>query len=587
MRTRKNILLLMAALMACACLGIHEPEEPFSGPGSIVLTLSSQDDITLETKTPAEDLAGGLSFRNVLVILTDNSNIVVGKEYIEEEEVAGVVTPVNTKTITFDDLNPGDYIAYAYANIDRTQWQKSNESGERLSTYYSGISIGDNFSTYLNRELASLTAAGTDVPGAAGEAMLLTGKQPIEVNLTVVPATLHLLRPVVRFNVIIDNSTDYDVRVDALSFSHFNPDKAFIIQHTDGNGHPALPNGATYRGMPAFSGPVTVEDGSQQTVYSQYVYENSSPNPYKIFASLTLLRSNNPSDYLELALGERPFGPINFATLDAMDEGESVDVLLFNPQRNVRSGRLFCYLSSENRMVWESSGYQQYDKLFGRAQAIYQEKTGVDAYNYNSEGGYTYTNANGYSSWDGINAHDGNTGNTFDYAGARSTYFHTITKSGGLYSISGLAVGNGVVSDSSIDNLTLSIGNPTGTPLNKVTEGVKPYLVRFLNSQGKALVAEANYSANTPNKVSYLRFDTASENQDRQFLLFGKYCSGGLLNRLLSGSNREEELTYMSRNEDINVTISVFYADQDGTLTFRVDNGEWTSNIITASHIFY
>lgn len=589
MKSIRIILLLTVAHLACACQGVFEPENEFSGPGDIVLALSSQDNIFLETKTVAEDLADGLSFRNVLVILTDNNNIVVGKQYIEEEEVAGVVTPVTTKTITFNNLSPGGYIAYAYANIDQVQWQKSSESGERISTYYSGISVGDNFNTYLSRELASLTTAGTDVPGSisSGDAMLLTGKLPIEVNLTSVSDTLELHRPVVRFNVIIDNTTDYDVRVDALSFSHFNPDKAYIIEHTDANGLPVLPAGTTYRGMPAFSGPVTVGDGEETTVYSKFVYENASSNPYKIFATLTLLRNNNPSNYLEMSLGERAFGPINFETLDEMDEGESVDVLLFNPQKNVRSGRLFCYLSSENRMVWESSGYQQYDKLFGRAQAIYEEKTGVDAYNYYSEAGYTYTSANGYSSWDGIDAHDGSTGNTFDYAGARSKYFHTITKSGGLYSISGLATGNGVVSGSSIDNLTLSKGNPTGTPLSKITEGIKSYLVRFLNSQGKALVSEANYSANTPNKVSYLKFDTDSENQDRQFLLFGKYCAGGLLNRLLSGSNREEELTYMSRNEDINVTISVFYADQDGTLTFRVDNGDWTTNIITSSHIFY
>ena len=99
-------------------------------------------------------------------------------------------------------------------------------------------------------------------------------------------------------------------------------------------------------------------------------------------------------------------------------------------------------------------------------------------------------------------------------------------------------------------------------------------------------MSDANWSKTVPNKVSYLKFDAVSENQDRQFILFGKYCAGGLLNRLLSGSHREESLTYMSRNEDINITISVFYADQEGTLTFRVDNNDWTTNIITPSHTF-
>ena len=590
MKTVKYILLLAAALLSCACRGVHEPEEEFSGPGDIVLTLSSQDDITLETKTPAEDLAGGLTFRNVLVILTDHSNIVVGKEYIEEEEVAGVVTPVNTKTITFSNLSPGGYIAYAYANIDQTQWQKSSESGERISTYTSGISVGDNFSSYLNRELASLNASGTNVPSAAGDAMLLTGKLPIEVNLASVNGTLQLHRPVVRFNVIIDNTTDYDVRVDGLSFSHFNSDKAYIVQHTDANGLPVLPDGATHRGMPAFSGPVTVGDGEEATVYTQYIYENRSSNPYKIFATLTLLRNNNPSDYLEMSLGQRDFGPINYETLDAMDEGESVDILLFNPQRSYRSGRLFYGIGTDNYLAWESAGYGAADALFGRAQAIYHE---LETDPISGDPGYTYTDyvfnsTNGYSAWDGVLANAPKETAGFDYTGARSKYFRRLSKSGGKFTIEGLAVksnNDGQVSASSITGLTVEKGKYTNDTKSKLTDGIESYLIKFKNSSGQNLVADVNYNSGV-HKVSKLQFESASDHQGRQFIIYGKYCSGGLLSRLLSGSNREEELTYMSRNEDINVTISVFYADQEGTLTFRVDNDDWTTNIITPSHTF-
>ena len=593
MKSIRIILLLTVALLACACQGVFEPENEFSGPGDIVLALSSQDNISLETKTVAEDLADGLSFRNVLVILTDNNNIVVGKQYVEEEEVAGVVTPVTTKTITFNNLRPGGYIAYAYANIDQVQWQKSSESGERISTYYSGISVGDNFNTYLSRELASLTTAGTDVPGSisSGDAMLLTGKLPIEVNLTSVSDTLELHRPVVRFNVIIDNTTDYDVRVDALSFSHFNPDKAYIIEHTDANGLPVLPAGTTYRGMPAFSGPVTVGDGEETTVYSKFVYENESSNPYKIFATLTLLRNNNPSDYLEMSLGERDFGPINFETLDAMDEGESVDILLFNPQRSYRSGRLYYGIGTDHYLAWESAGYGAADALFGRAQAIYNELatdpiSGDPGYTYT---GYVYNNTNGYSAWDGVLANAPKQDAGFDYTGARSKYFNRLSKSGGKFTINGLAVksnNDGQVSTSSITGLTVEKGRYTNDNKSKLTDGIESYLIKFKNSSGQNLVSDVNYSSGV-HKVSKLQFETANDHQGRQFIIYGKYCSGGLLNRLLSGSNREEELTYMSRNEDINVTISVFYADQDGTLTFRVDNGDWTTNIITPSHIFY
>ena len=591
MKALRYIWLLLALLTVGACRRESGPEDASSGTGSIVLTLSSRDHLSVQTKDVASDLSDGLSFRNVLVVLTDNNNIVVGKQYIEEAEVAGVVTPVNTKTITFNNLSPGTYFAYAYANIDRYQWQNfsakiENEEGG------AGLGIGDDFSSYLNRQLNQLTTIGNDVPVDPVEAMLLTGKLEIVVNLTRVPGTLSLHRPVVRLNVIVENTTEYDVRVDKLSFSHFNADKAYLMAHTDSDGKPVLPAGTAFRSLPDYdtAHPAVVGDGEEETVYTTYLYENRSPNPYKVFATLTLMRGDNPNNYLEMSLGERDFGPISFETLDAMDEGESVDILLFNPQKTYRSGRLFYGISSENYLLWESAGYGAADALFGRAQAVYNEYatdpiSGDPGYTYT---GYTYNTTNGYSAWDGITSHDGKTDNGFDYTGAKSKYFRRLSKSGGKFTLDGLAVSpnknGGPVSASSISDLTIVKGNPTGDKLKKLADGIKDYFIKFQNAQRKSLVAEVHYGS--VHKESLLYFDTDSEHQGRQFIVYGKYCSGGLLNRLLSGSNREEELTYMSRNEDINVTISVFYADQDGTLTFRVDNGDWTTNIITPSHTF-
>ena len=52
-------------------------------------------------------------------------------------------------------------------------------------------------------------------------------------------------------------------------------------------------------------------------------------------------------------------------------------------------------------------------------------------------------------------------------------------------------------------------------------------------------------------------------------------------------NKKEVPLTYMARNEEINVILNVFYADQDGSLVFEVDNDHWTDeNATSSSHTF-
>ena len=88
-------------------------------------------------------------------------------------------------------------------------------------------------------------------------------------------------------------------------------------------------------------------------------------------------------------------------------------------------------------------------------------------------------------------------------------------------------------------------------------------------------------------KLCSLVWDT-EDNQDHQFVMYGKFDDlGAALKRILSDNNKEVPLTYMARNEEINVILNVFYADQDGTLVFEVDNDHWTDDHATSSsHTF-
>lgn len=589
MKFGKYILLLISVLCTLSCVKEVEFGPDGSGQGGIVLTLDSSSALRLQTK--ATDLQEGSCFSNVLVVLVDNSDNVVGKVYkeypydpyasgndIHQDEMVG--TTATQDIIRFSGLLPGNYTVYAYANINAADWQNSGTDLITDASKEKGVTAGMSFSTFVDRELKTMVSS-TDVPSNPATCMLLTGKMNIAVGLSTATATLELKRPVVRFKVTVHNNTLYPVTVDQLSFSHFNPDKAYILDHSE-NGIPVPPTGVTYRNLPAYNtaSPVTVNPGDETEVYSTLLYENASTNAYKIYSTLSLdchSVDNNLSNPSPMILGGNSFGLLTYERLTQMDEGESVNVVLINPQINVRNGRILAHRTSDKRIAWESAGYTSYKDFFNRAKAIYDE---VASYDYSSRySTYSQNNAQGYSAWDGINADSPKEDHTFSYTGARSQYFHPLTKSGGLYTLSELGVGN-PANATTIPNLRIEEGAVNDK--TKLPQDMAGKLVRFINdSDGKYL--RSNTDNATQTKLEFL--SAPGTNHDRQFVLFGECALGGLMKRILKENNKSVPLTYMARNEEINVIINVYYAAQDGVLDFEVDNSTWKTSTISA-HTF-
>ena len=576
MRKVLSIILLLGVLTAWSCHKEVEPVGAALGSGSIELRLNSEKAITFQTK--ATDLEEGLKFNNVLVVLVNNGGKVVAKEYKDE------VSPVTDDVISFGSLLPGTYHVYAYANIDATAWQSGS-----ISSQEQGLAIGASFSSFVDRELATLT--GTDVPSDPSTSMLLTGHKEISVGLTRVSETLNLLRPVVRFKVTVRNHTQFPVSVNDLRFGRFNPDKSYLLDHFDESGVPSVPADVSYRAMPSFDTSVgddnSVAPEAEEVIYQRLMYENAYSGVYKIFATLELDRTSESLANLVLSLGDRPFGPIDYETLSSMDEGEQVDVLVTNPQTSARSGRILCNISSDNNMVWESAGYANYNLFYSRALAIWNEDSDYDYSTY-----YSYTNANGYSGWDGLNASDGSQATHFNYTGARSRYFHTLTKSNGTYSITGLALQKNNSNDNGkclTEFSGFEIEKGVSYKKNnswKNPEDMTNYLVRFKKNTNQYIQCDAIWSETKPDKKTNLKlFADNQANGDRQFALFGKYMSGGKMKRILKENNKEVPLTYMARNEEINVVLNVYYSDQTGELDFVVDNSTW-STATTSTHTF-
>ena len=575
------ILLLFCALTVWSCQEVTVPGSEGSGSGSIELKLNSSNAISLQTKaTDLTDLEEGLEFNNVLAILVNNSGNVVDKQYVAE------ASAVTQDVIQFNNLLPGNYQVYAYANIDATTWQKTGS--ETIASQENNLTAGTPFSSFVDRELATLT--GTDVPSDPSTSMLLTGHKEILVGLASVTDTLDLLRPVVRFKVTVRNHTQFPVTVDELRFSPFNPDKAYLLDHRDASGVPSVPAGVTYREMPAFDTSAgddnSVAANAEEVIYQRLMYENAYPGNYKIYTTLSLDRSSASMSTIQLSLGNHPFGLIDYATLNAMEKGDNASVLLINPRKTTRSGRLY-YGIGNTGIAWESCGYDSYSQFLVRASAIYnQEAVHIyDGFNYTGYG----NDKSGLAGWTGNSSDPAYTGNTFNYTDARSSYFLSLTRHSSYFSI---------------DRLSTNAPTQTSIPKVRLAAGVKDnsrfpgdlpvsYMVQFVNDDssdpnyGKYLKSDNMWGANEANaklcKVSWE--DNGSSQQDHQFILFGTYQSGGPMKRILKENKKEVPMTYMARNEEINVIINVYYSDNSGELDFVVDNSTWKT-ATTSTHTF-
>jgi|GEM_PF-2403626 hypothetical protein len=607
MKKVKAISLLLVAL-ACTMSCTWENPVEGSGYGALELRLGSGSAVRLETKTPADDLLDGLRFDNVLVVLTDNEDIVVGSVYKAYPYVPGVSdlqdavaeTSVTEDVIHFDHLLPGNYHVYAYANIDATQWQ---DSDNLISAKEKMVDPGDNFTPFLSRELLSLNSADTSVPGSPSTKMLLTGQKTIPVGLSVATGTVDLLRPVVRVKVTVKNNTPFPVTVDDLYFSGFNPNKAYLLDHRGSGSVPIVPGGVTYRKLPAYpilsANPSMVNANSEALVYQTLVYENASASPYTIYGDFTMDRSSETLSPLTLSLGgdAGSFDIITYSLLNTLPEGAHVDVLVINPRSATRSGRLYYGIGTANQLSWESCGYSAFNDMKDRASAIYNEAT---HFKYK---GFSYTgfgnNDSGFLGWTGNTNEDPITPDAgdyyFDYTGAKSSYFKTIRKykSGDVfyYKIEGLAVDPISSGDNSIENLQIEQGQIMGAT-NRYPSGLKNNdLIRFKNANGRYLKSNNAWGATTVDvaKVCKLTFENiAADNttSDHQFILFGYYNPGNPgapLKRMLKENNKEVPLTYMARNEDISIVINIYYADQEGSITFLVDNTTWDDDHSTTS----
>lgn len=552
MRRIFNICLVLAAVLAVSCSGRVEPVVPTVEDGQKTgnLTLSIGNS-KMETKS--DELKDGFTYNNVLVIIANNEGGIIDKVYKAYPYVQGAGdlqhsvsdAEVDEDKIRFKDLKVGAYQVYVYANIDHTAWQTAGSTVEDIEK---ALTVGGGATLDPDRLLRTL--ASGEVPAEPATNMLLTGHKELYVGVSENIGEVTLVRPVVRFNVYVHNHTPFTLTLKDLSFSHFNASQSYLLDHRNADGTPNVPSTVTYSSLPAYNSasprqiaaPVgDGDDAGKELVYSTLLYENQAKEDYRMFATVSMV--NAESEEITKELTTNGVRLITYDEVAAMAEGDTKTVMIVNPTSN--SGGFF---GMGNNAVFSSAAYTLIDSYESRAEAILKD------------------NQNGiYYSLTLSRSADGK----FHLGRIVNSSFKDMFKN--------VTIGSSSTNNAE-DGLTLEEGYiPTTNSDYLLAGGFTGRLCRFKDSSNR-------YLYNDTNKM---RVAAWSERGNRMWAFYEVSPKGSTLKFIDNETAQVKALSSMTRNQELNVVMNVYYEEILREFNFTVDNVYWTDgNAHKPSHQF-
>ena len=533
MKRLLHICLLATCLFLTGCRGRMEPDAPISKEkrGDLVITVGSS---ALETKSANE--AEGLAFGDVLVIIADDAGNIIDKVYksypYTPSSPADIQTPVTLSELSedeiqFHNLKVGAYQVYAYANICHTDWQIEGATVEDVEK---ALTVGGEDKLNADRLLKTLGAGETpSAPGASGS-MLLTGHKELSVGVSANIGEIDLIRPVVRFNVYVHNHTPYQITLNELSFSNFNASTTYLLDHRTDDGRPTVPDAASYGSLPAYNtaSPIRIdaptaeddEDG-KALVYSTLLYENQAVDDYRMFAKVSL--TDEFSNTISKELTTNGVRLITYKEIAAMQSGDSKTVMIVNPTSN--GGDYFGW--SGNSMLYSSAAFTIMDSYKSKAEEILNSSQ-ISGY-------YQFTLSRGED------------GRYHLYRGP-SDMFNNVSGN----KESGLFLEEGFI--------------PTYTDY-MIAPGFAGHLSRFKDSANR-------YLFNNSNKLNAQT--NSADRGNRMWAFYEAYPKGSILKFIDNETAQVRPLSYMTRNQELNVVMNVYYEELSRQFDFVVDNAYWT-----------
>lgn len=250
------VLALLTTFVGCSQ---HDLDRELSGGGSLTVELTTA--VPTRAVTPGDgDIYTGGGMEDLTLVLVNSMGRISEIQRIaaltgEEQKI---------KSVTFVNLDVGNYMLYAYANTERALLAEGKTMLDQLA-------VGGTFDS--NTLFTTLTSRTTPVIDDS-HPLLLTAAKAVSVGVENSSTTIDMLRPVVLFEVRLYNHSDYPMQIDDVSFSNFNPSTSYILPK-DG----VIPTSVTYRSLPLYDTytggtDIVVPAATEQCIYQTPLFEN-------------------------------------------------------------------------------------------------------------------------------------------------------------------------------------------------------------------------------------------------------------------------------------------------------------------------
>lgn len=259
----RYLLLLPLWLLLFACEKVEESMP--DGQGVLRVGVALQGFSRAETPGDGSIYDGGGMEDLTLVVVDPNSKVAA-----KQQLTALTGDDRLVKEVVFEHLNIGNHTLYAYANTERSFLTEAK-------TLLASLEVGDQFGT-AQRDALFTTRTGTSAPQTnQTQPLLLTAAKEVAIEMGTTSTSITLLRPVARFEVLLNNHATVPMTVTSLSMSAFNPSTGYLLPH--GGQLPTL----NYRNLPSYDSytggtDLIVAAGAEQTIYRTELFENRAPS---------------------------------------------------------------------------------------------------------------------------------------------------------------------------------------------------------------------------------------------------------------------------------------------------------------------
>lgn len=263
MKNRHTIIIVVAAMTLMSLSGCT-PESIVSekGAGDMTITVASRDFVT-----KAAGVNDGDMFNNLTLLLLTNDYKVVRDTTLS-------FTKTESKSVTFSKVVFDDYKIAAFANL----------SEGPIKSYLMGLRRGDTFDVERTSDLGVSQVNNLSLMPLSGlcSSTYLASEGRMAANIS-------MRRLYAWFELVIENSTGYNLKVENITLGNFDPDKSYWIYKETG-----AVAAESYSPLTGYytANYNSIATGTSKTACNIFLQEGAAEGNYKVSMKATLAGYN-------------------------------------------------------------------------------------------------------------------------------------------------------------------------------------------------------------------------------------------------------------------------------------------------------